>query len=172
MKRIILTKFCETPPVDKLYEDKSTRGFFGIALYAPKFEANIGTVMRSAHIFNASFVATIGRRYKDRLRTDTTQTYRHTPVFHYADFEDFLSHLPKSTDLIGVELVDRATPLGRFVHPPRGAYLFGPEDGSIPPAELKVCRYKIRLPGRISLNLAACASIVMFDRNNKCQQPE
>jgi tRNA(Leu) C34 or U34 (ribose-2'-O)-methylase TrmL len=38
------------------------RGYFGIAFYEPKFIVNIGTAVRSAKCFGASFIAVIGGR--------------------------------------------------------------------------------------------------------------
>ena len=40
--------------------------FYGIGIVNTKTEANIGTLWRSAHAFGASFIFTVGRRYRRR----------------------------------------------------------------------------------------------------------
>ena len=42
---------------------KKLRGYFGIGILNNKTKFNIGTLYRSAFIFGASFIYTIGRRY-------------------------------------------------------------------------------------------------------------
>lgn len=43
---------------------KLNANMFGIGVYHPKHEINIGTLIRSAYIFGANYVFTVGRRYK------------------------------------------------------------------------------------------------------------
>src|SRR5258706_12916607 len=69
------------------------RGYFGVALWHPKHSVNLGTLLRSAHIFGAAFVCTIGERYRNQA-SDTIKTPRHTPLFHFADEQDFWIHIP------------------------------------------------------------------------------
>lgn len=47
-----------------------TRGYFGVAVYRPKTEANIGTLWRSATAYGAAFLATVGQRHQ-RQASDT-----------------------------------------------------------------------------------------------------
>jgi tRNA (guanosine-2'-O-)-methyltransferase len=151
-----------------VYENKSNRGFFGVAVIGPRFEANIGILARTANVFGAAFVATIGERY-NRPRTDTGHIARHKPVFHYQTFEDFYVHLPQKTDLVGIELDQDAKPIEKVTWTPRPIFLFGAEDYGIPKKYLNMCRYKVKLPGTISMNLSACASIIMYDYWSKLQ---
>ena len=146
------------------------RGYFGIGVYHPKHEVNIGTLWRSATIFGASSIFTVGRRYKSQC-ADTCSTARHIPMQHFTDAEDLVAHLPHSCPLIGVELTDDARPLDRFVHPERAWYLLGAEDHGLPPAVLAACHHVVAIPhGRFCLNVAVAGSIVMYSR--RCQQAD
>ena len=62
------------------------RGFFGIGIYDLKTVSNLGTLWRSAHIFNADFIFLIGKRY-ETMRTDTLKSWKHLPLFEYQTFE-------------------------------------------------------------------------------------
>ncbi|MCP6423623.1 hypothetical protein NL463_30385, partial [Klebsiella pneumoniae] len=77
---------------------------------------NIGSLWRSAHLYGASFIFTVGRRYQMQA-SDTPKTRRHTPMFEFRDIDDLVAHLPYSCPLIGVELDPRAMPLTSFAHP-------------------------------------------------------
>ncbi len=134
------------------------RGFWGIAFYEPKFGANIGTAIRSAHCFGADFIAVIGKRYR-RQPTDTMATERHIPIYEYRDMYDFLKHLPVGCVPIGVEVDGKD--LTGFVHPERAVYVLGGEDRNLPD------RFERRLKINTThcLNMATAASIIMFHRS-------
>src|SRR4051812_33520964 len=92
---------------------RSTRGYFGIVAYRPKTQTNVGTLWRSAFLYDTAFVGTVGRRYKYQP-SDTVHTANHVPLVHYEDVDDLVAHLPFSCPLIGVELDARAIPLTEF----------------------------------------------------------
>ena len=62
------------------------KGYFGMGVYRPKCTENVGTLWRSAYLFNASFIFTIGRGYK-KQPTDTIKATRNIPLFYYFDWE-------------------------------------------------------------------------------------
>ena len=70
------------------------RGFFGIGVWHPKHEINIGGLWRSACCFGAAFVFTVGRRYRNQP-SDTLKAVRHIPLVEYVDVEDLIWHLPR-----------------------------------------------------------------------------
>lgn len=146
-------------------DDRTGRGYFGVAVYQPKTAANIGTLWRSATAYGAAFLATVGRRYA-RQASDTCASAVHTPLHHYADVDDLLAHLPHSCPLIGVELDEGAVSLDGFTHPMRALYLLGAEDYGIPPSVLRRCHQVVQIPSMVSasLNVSVAGSLVMFDR--------
>lgn len=142
------------------------RGFFGIGVWHPKREQNIGTLWRSANIMGASFIFTVGRRYKQQ-NSDTPKTPRHIPLIHYSDIEDLYPHLPHGCRLVGIEILESATALEDFRHPQQVAYILGAEDHGLPGEVLRKCHEIVRLRGDRCLNVAVAGSIVMYDRMNQ-----
>lgn len=145
------------------------RGYFGIGIYHSKSKRNIGTLWRSALLFNASFVFTIQMRYKWQP-ADTYKTWRHVPFFHYENETDFVNHIPHDCTLVGVELTADATGITTFKHPERCIYLLGAEDTGLPPELLALCHKVIKLPGKYSMNVSTAGSIILYDRFLKCPQ--
>lgn len=142
------------------------RGYFGIGIFQNKTVENLGTLWRTADLFDASFVFTIGRRYKQQA-TDTFKTTKHIPCYHYNDFDHFNGCRPIDCQLVGIELMDIATPIKPFRHPERAIYLLGAEDNGLSTECIVKCQHIIQLPGIRSMNVAVAGSIVMFDRNQK-----
>lgn len=143
-----------------------SRGYFAIGIVNTKTEANVGTLWRSASLYGAAFVFTVGRRYQ-RQASDTTATPRHVPLFHFATLQDLVDHLPHSCPLVGVELDEQAVPLTRYGHRERAAYLLGAEDQGLSPAHLLACHdiVQIETAAPWSMNVAAAGSIVLHHRH-------
>lgn len=140
--------------------------YFGIGVLQHKRGHNIGTLWRSAYILGASYIFTIGKSYKKQT-SDVLKSWREIPLFHYEDFDDFYKHIPYNSQLVGVELDERAQMLTEYSHTPRAVYLLGAEDNGLPPEILDRCHDLIQLPGTNSLNVAVAGSIVMHDRISK-----
>jgi tRNA G18 (ribose-2'-O)-methylase SpoU len=142
------------------------RGYFGVGVFHPKHEVNIGTLWRSAYQMGADFVFTIGRRY-DVQAADTTKAWRNIPLMHYQGFDDFREHLPFSCRIVAVEMGGKS--LSTFTHFERCIYLLGAEDSGLPQDVLNKCHYVVSLDAiRIpSYNVAVAGSIVLYDRMNK-----
>ena len=143
-----------------------TLGYCGIGILYHKRGYNLGTLWRSAYILGASFIFTIGTKYKKQT-SDVMKTWARIPLFHYDNFETFRKNLPYDCRLIAVELSDNATPLKDFEHPKRAIYLLGAEDNGLPEKVLEQCHEIIQLPGSHSLNVAVTGSIVLNDRVEK-----
>lgn len=93
------------------------------------------------------------------------------PVYEYADFDSFQSNIPHGCQIIGVELLDVATPLSDFIHPERAIYLLGAEDHGLSKTAIANCHKLVVLPGEYSLNVSVAGSIVLYDRIAKGNQP-
>lgn len=144
-----------------------TRGYFGVAVYHPRHEVNIGTLWRSAAAYGAAFIATVGRRYGTIQASDTPKALYHVPLFHYSSVAELVDHLPHGAPLVGVELDPRATELQRFQHPERAVYLLGAEDHGLPAQVVDRCHHLVQVPSSVgwSLNVAVAGSIVMAHRH-------
>ncbi len=144
------------------------RGFFGIGIYNVKTEFNIGTLWRSAYLFGASFIFTIGKRYK-KQSSDTYKSHRHIPLYHYIDFDDFYQKMPYDCQLVGIEKAKNSKSVKEFQHPQRCIYLLGAEDGGLPNLVMEKCKSIIHIETERSLNVSVAGSIMMFDRQNKAE---
>lgn len=138
-------------------------GFFGIGIYHNQNKLNIGTLWRSAHIFGASFIFTINKKYEKQY-SDTEKTWCRIPLYFYEDFDSFYKNLPYGCKIVAVELIDAATNILDYAHPKRCVYLLGSENCGLGNNILERCHEKIFIPGESSLNVAVAGSIVMYDR--------
>jgi len=139
------------------------RGYFGIGIYHTKMEVNIGTLWRSAQQLGAAFIFTIGRRYKKQA-SDTSKAYLHLPLYHYLDWDEFKSHMPKNCLTVAVEM--GGTALSSFAHPERAIYILGAEDNGLPDVIVDDCNMLVSLEAINipSYNVAVAGSIVMYSR--------
>lgn len=140
------------------------KGYFGVGIYHPKTKTNMGTLWRASYLFGASFIFTIGRRYKGQC-SDTLKTERHIPCYNYIDWEDFKNHIPKGCQPVCIELDKESTPLKKSSHPKQAVYILGAEDYGIP-KEKMVGYQKVYIETKRpqSMNVAMAGSLVMYDR--------
>lgn len=134
-----------------------------IGLVNPKSPENVGMVMRAAGCYEAQQVFYSGVRY-NRARqffTDTNNAQQKIPLQHA---EDLLLAAPPGASIVAVELIEGATPLVYFEHPPQAYYIFGPEDGSLSQALLDGCDHVVYIPTIGCMNLAATVNVVLYDR--------
>ncbi len=142
----------------------NARGYFGIGVEGISKAMNMGSIMRSAHAFGASFVFTIGTTYPEYEagKSDTSGAPEHLPLYEFDDANNL--RLPRGCALVGVELIDEAADLPSFRHPSRCAYVLGPERGSLPSSLLDLCDHTVKIPTRFCVNVGIAAAIVMYDR--------
>jgi tRNA G18 (ribose-2'-O)-methylase SpoU len=140
--------------------------YFGIGIYQPKTEENIGTLWRTAYILGAQFIFIIGKKYT-RQKTDTTKAWSKIPLFQFENTEAFLNSHPYSCLLVGIEMDKSAENIHKFQHPQRAIYLLGSEDKGLPKQLKQKCHYLVQLPGESSLNVSVAGSIVLYDRISK-----
>ncbi len=140
------------------------RGYFGIGVEGISKAMNVGSLLRSAHAFGASFMFTAAAVYPraEGGRADTSDSEGHVPFYAFPDVASIV--LPRGCTIVGVELVDDAIDLPSFCHPRQAAYVFGPERGSLSPEMVNKCKFLIRIPTRFSVNVGIAGAIVMYDR--------
>ena len=136
------------------------RGYCGIGLDNPKSAANVGSALRAAGVYGASFVAASGQRF-GRSPTDTMKHYRHLPLFRT---DNVLDMIPFDCIPVAVDLIDGATPLPSYKHPERAFYIFGAEDATLGSRITDRCRDIIYIPTDGCMNLAATVNVVLYDR--------
>jgi len=139
------------------------RGYFGIGIYHTKTEINIGTLWRSAFNFGASFIFTIGKRYKHQA-SDTCKSWKKIPLYHYGDYGEFKTHIPSGCRIIAIEYDDKSRDIKNFIHPEQCIYLLGAEDHGIPRSILDEVNGIVHINTPMCLNVAVAGSVVMYDR--------
>lgn len=139
------------------------RGYAAVGLVNPKSSINVGSALRICGNFGVAMLAIGGKRFAKYKHacTDTMAAYRHMPLL---EADDIHSLVPFDCVPIAVELADEAEDITRFTHPERAFYIFGPEDGDVPPTVRKWCAKTIYVPTRRCLNLAVSVGIVLYDR--------
>ena len=140
---------------------QTVRGQSNVVLIRPKRETNVGTALRSCHIFGVKSIQIIQGRYFYQA-SNTSRAERHSPMF----LSDELS-IPHDCVPVAVEVVDDSISLERYQHPASALYIFGPEDGSIPREIMARCRDVVTIPGAFCLNLASAVAVLLYDREAK-----
>ena len=140
------------------------RGYFGIGVEGISKPMNLGSLMRTAHAFGASFFFTIGATFDPRAvrLADTSDAAGSLPLHDYPDLAAL--RLPRGCRLVGLEFLENAVELPSFRHPSRAAYVLGAERDDLSPELLARCDHVVRIPTRFCINLALAGALVMYDR--------
>lgn len=139
-----------------------------IGLVNPKSATNVASVLRACGCYGGNAIFYTGERYRHAkaFHADTQNWHRRIPT---VGVEDLLAMKPKGAQTVVVELVEGATPLPMFNHPDNAYYIFGPEDGTVPQSIVDGADDVVYVPTFNSMNLAATANVVLYDRLSKRQ---
>lgn len=140
------------------------RGYFGVGVEGISKAMNVGSLFRTAHAFDASFVFTVSAAYlrTDGNNADTSNALGHLPFYSFPDLASMV--LPQGCILVGVELTDDAIDLPSFHHPQQAAYILGPERGSLSPEMQARCKHILKIPTKFCINVGLAGAVVMYDR--------
>jgi len=140
------------------------RGYFGLGVEGISKAMNVGSLFRTAHAFDASFVFTLAAAYERKAvrNADTSNAQGHVPFYEFPDHDAMV--LPQGCILVGIELTDDAVDLPSFHHPRQAAYILGPEKGSLSPATIERCAYTVKIPTKFCINVGLAGAIVLYDR--------
>jgi len=140
---------------------KKTNIFIGLS--NPKSPTNVGGVMRAAGCFGVDAVFYTGQRYERsaRFHTDTHDATQEIPL---TGVSCLLDSVPVDARIVCVELVEGATPLPAYQHPPQALYIFGPEDGTLTQDIIDRADDVVYVPTSHCMNLAATVNVVLYDR--------
>jgi tRNA(Leu) C34 or U34 (ribose-2'-O)-methylase TrmL len=146
-----------------------------LVLIDPKYPHNVGAAVRAASCFGARQIWYTGERVPIEAdagyrlpREERMRGYKDVDLYQ---FDEPLSLINRATP-VAIEVRDNAEPLPEFEHPENAVYVFGPEDGSIPPPVLARCHRFVIVPTRHCLNLGAAINVVLYDRCLKRGFPE
>jgi tRNA(Leu) C34 or U34 (ribose-2'-O)-methylase TrmL len=146
------------------------KNLLSIGLVNPKSATNVAAILRAAGCYGVSSVFYTGERFA-RARQFNQDTKGMRYKIPTIAVEDLLAMTPDGAITIAIELAEEAVPLPAFEHPENAYYIFGPEDGSIPKNIVEACTHKVYIPTFTSMNLAATANVVLYDRLAKSDYP-
>ena len=143
-----------------------------IVLHDPKYPHNVGQAVRAASCFAVPEVLVTGNRVAleadgKGYRLPREERMRGRYAVDLRRSARPFDELDPAVVPVAVELLAGAEDLVWFEHPPRAAYVFGPEDGSLPSAVLRHCHRVVRLPMLHCANLASAVYVVLYDRHAK-----
>lgn len=138
---------------------------FGVAMYRPGNDHNVGGLLRTAHVFGADVFCLIGATYR-RTGTDTTNAAKHMPVTRYAHWQDFVEAWSGRASIVAVENAAAALSLTTYRHPADALYVLGNERYGLPVEVLAGCDDVVRIatPNPWPLNVCTAGSIVIAHR--------
>lgn len=145
--------------------------FFGIGIVRGTSVANHGSVWRTALQMGAAFTFTVGASYSRKVEggADVYKGMRSIPCVAYKDENALHAARVVGAEYVAVEY--GGVSLASFEHPRRAVYLLGSEKDGLDPALVARCEHHVSIPvapGRpSSLNVAAAAAIVLWDRRSK-----
>lgn len=145
------------------------RGYVGMGMYQPQNAANVGTIWRSSFGFMTDFLFCIGGKYR-KQKSDTTAAHRHLPLWTFNTYKDFLEKAPTNIEVVAVDnnySVRKPQSIFDFKYPNQVAFLMGSETGGLPSDIIKSAHHYIYVPTQACLNVACCASIILYDRMQK-----
>ena len=145
-----------------------TNGYVGVGIYNVKRTHNFGALIRTARVFGADFVFSVGTRNPQEQSSIGAELS--VPLFHFKTLDLFIGAIPANASLVCVELTPGALDIRTYRHPARAVYLLGPEDGTIPDSILRA-HDTVILPGAYPLNVAMAATVVLYDRLLKAGAP-
>ena len=142
-----------------------------IVLLDPRYPHNVGAAVRACSCFGVQQVWLTGRRVADKV-IDAKRLPREERMKGFSDVQMVLEdrpfeNFPRDVVPVAVELLDSSENLLTFEHPENAIYVFGPEDGSIPPVVRKLCHRRVFIPTRHCTNLGAAVYLMLYDRMMK-----
>mgnify|MGYP000165076428 CR=1 FL=1 len=137
-----------------------------LGLYNPKSATNVAAILRAIGCYGGHSVFYTGQRFRHakEFHADTKSIHRNLPTLGVDDLREVK---PQGAVSVAIELVEGAQPLPEFQHPENAYYIFGPEDGSMPKELVQWCDHVVYIPTHGSMNLAATANVVLYDRMSK-----
>jgi tRNA G18 (ribose-2'-O)-methylase SpoU len=144
--------------------DKRRHGFH-VVIENWQHDFNIGTVVRNANAFLAHTVHIVGKKRWNRRGAMVTDRYQH--IQHHPTVPEFVAWAAsEDLPLIGIDIVDDATPIDGESLPDHCALVFGQEGPGLSPEMLDACDrvHAITQYGSTrSINVGVASGIAMYE---------
>lgn len=138
---------------------------FHVAIENWQHDMNIGTVVRNANAFLAAEVHIIGRKRWNKRGAMVTDKYQH--IRHHSTIDEFVGWAGEhDLSIVGVDILDGATPLDTVELPERCVLLFGQEGPGLSAeargAVQRVCSIR-QFGSTRSINAGVASGIAMYE---------
>ncbi len=137
---------------------------FHVAIENWQHDFNIGTIVRNANAFMAHTVHIVGRRRWNRRGAMVTDRYQH--IEHHPSVADLVARAAEADlALIGIDIVDGATPIEEATLPERCVLVLGQEGPGLSPEMRSACSavHEITQYGSTrSVNVGVASGIAMY----------
>lgn len=152
-------------PIEAIRADLDThRISLEIAVENLERDFNMGTIVRTANAFNVAKVHIIGRRQWNKRGAMKTDAY--LEVVYHARVDDFVTAMAEQgKEIIAVDIVDGAEPLGSSALPENAVLVFGAEGPGLSEELLKIASKVIMIEqfgSTRSVNVGVAAGIAMY----------
>ena len=138
---------------------------FHVVIENWQHDFNIGTVVRNANAFLAHTVHIVGKKRWNRRGAMVTDRYQH--IEHHSTVEEFVASARASNlPLIGIDIVEGATPIDRARLPERCALIFGQEGPGLSEEMLGACDRILAITqygSTRSINVGVASGIAMHE---------
>ena len=149
---------------------------FHVAIENWQHDFNIGTIVRNANAFMAHTVHIVGRRRWNRRGAMVTDRYQH--IEHHPSVADLVARSAEADlVLVGIDIVDGATPIENATLPERSVLVLGQEGPGLSPEMRSACAavHEITQYGSTrSVNVGVASGIAMYVwcRQHAADRPE
>jgi tRNA G18 (ribose-2'-O)-methylase SpoU len=138
---------------------------FHVAIENWQHDMNIGAVVRNANAFLAAEVHIIGRRRWNKRGAMVTDRYQH--LRHHETIGAFVDWADaEALGVIGIDILDGATPLDTYELPERCVLLFGQEGPGLSPearaSSHQICSIR-QFGSTRSINAGVASGIAMYE---------
>ena len=146
-----------------------------VGLHQAKDPANLANARRTIACYGGGRLFVSGNRMVKALNTEDRlprplRDKRYDNVIMQLGMTDFPQSIEdwakEGFTPVAIE-VSGSQNLAYFEHPKNAIYMFGPEDGSLPPQILSKCHHHVVIPTLHCLNLAVAVSTTLYDRMAK-----
>ena len=135
-----------------------------IAIETWQHDLNIGSIVRTANAFNVASVHIVGKRDWNRRGAMVTDKYLH--VIHHPDIADFKAWFDeRGIEIIGIDNVEKSTPLESAKLPRECVLLFGQEGAGMSEEAVSACSRVLAIAqygSTRSMNASAAGAIAMY----------
>ena len=135
-----------------------------IAIENWQHDLNIGSIVRTANAFNVASVHIVGKRDWNRRGAMVTDKYLH--VIHHPDIADFKAWFDeRGIEIIGIDNVEKSTPLESAKLPRECVLLFGQEGAGMSEEAVSACSRVLAIAqygSTRSMNASAAGAIAMY----------